>query len=198
MSSSNARRARPQLERSGRGHPPRRVETARVPQEDLGTVLEFMRLMWSVDHELQSMSKRMLRRYGISGLQRLVIRIVGKRPGISAGDVARVLCVHPSTLTGPLERLAARGLVLRTRSVDDGRVALLELAPHGRAIDELRTGTIEAAIERVLESCDAETIAAGRRLLEAISVQLEGESSTFTRVSPKRSRLRGRAARRSE
>src|SRR5438132_8459125 len=35
---------------------------------------------------------------------RLVMRIVGRFPGIAAGRVAQILHVHPSTLTGILKR----------------------------------------------------------------------------------------------
>src|SRR5258708_17032792 len=71
----------------------------------LGAVLDFMRLLWAVDHALQSSSKRMEATYGITGPQRLVVRIVGRFPGIAAGRAAEVLHVHPSTLTGILKRL---------------------------------------------------------------------------------------------
>jgi len=53
--------------------------------DQLGPVLEFMKQLWAVDHGLQSVSKRMEARFGITGPQRLVVRIVGRFPGISAG-----------------------------------------------------------------------------------------------------------------
>src|SRR5206468_4578402 len=64
----------------------------------LGAVLDFMRLLWAVDHALQSASKRMEATFGVTGPQRLVVRIVGRFPGIAAGRVAQILHVHPSTL----------------------------------------------------------------------------------------------------
>src|ERR1700761_877276 len=82
-------------------------------EESLGEVLEFMRLLWAVDHALQSNSKRMETALGVTGPQRLVIRLVGQRPGISAGELAELLHVHPSTLTGILSRLEQRGAVVR-------------------------------------------------------------------------------------
>jgi len=58
--------------------------------DQLGPVLEFMKLLWAVDHGLQSISKHMESRFGITGPQRLVVRIVGRFPGISAGALADV------------------------------------------------------------------------------------------------------------
>ena len=71
----------------------------------LGEQLEFMRLLWAIDHGLQTRSKRMAAALGVTGPQRLVIRIVGRFPGVSAGQLARILHLDPSTLTGILRRL---------------------------------------------------------------------------------------------
>src|SRR5512146_1996532 len=68
----------------------------------LGDVLEFMRLIWGISHGLQSTSKRMEAQLGITGPQRLVVRIVGRCPGVSARELAHTLHLHPSTLTGVL------------------------------------------------------------------------------------------------
>src|SRR5262245_25746765 len=93
----------------------------------LGEVLDFMRLLWAIDHSLSSASKRMDAAVGITGPQRLVIRIVGRFPGISAGDIAGLMHVHPSTLTGVLSRLARRGVLKRKVDPVDARRALFSL-----------------------------------------------------------------------
>src|SRR5437868_13871614 len=100
--------------------------------DQLGPVLEFMKQLWAVDHGLQSVSKRMEARFGITGPQRLVVRIVGRFPGISAGALAEVLHVHPSTLTGVLRRLETRGMLLRRADPKDARRALFGLTPRGQ------------------------------------------------------------------
>src|SRR6516165_11555492 len=117
----------------------------------LGPVLDFMRALWALDHALQSASKRMETRLGVTAPQRLVVRIVGRFPGISAGEVAEILHVHPSTLTGVLKRLEARGIVSRRADPRDARRALLALTARGRELDRLRSGTVEAVVRRVLQ-----------------------------------------------
>src|ERR1700733_2332457 len=50
-----------------------------LPQASrLDAVLDFMRLLWSIEHGLQSASKHMEGTLGITGPQRLVLRIVGQ------------------------------------------------------------------------------------------------------------------------
>src|SRR5436189_3499519 len=96
-----------------------------------GAVLDFLRLLWAVDHALQSASKRMEANFGMTGPQRLVVRIVGRFPGTPAGRVAQILHVHPSTLTGILKRLEARGILQRRPDPRDARRALLALTAKG-------------------------------------------------------------------
>jgi DNA-binding MarR family transcriptional regulator len=140
----------------------------------LGPVLEFMRALWALDHAFQSASKRMEARLGVTAPQRIVVRIVGRFPRISAGEVADILHVHPSTLTGVLKRLEARGVIVRTADPRDGRRALLALTARGRELDQLRSGTVEAAVRRVLRQMPAQTARSARALAEALADELDG------------------------
>ena len=139
----------------------------------LGDVLEFMRLLWAIDHGLQSTSKRMETNLGVTGPQRLVIRIVGRFPGVAAGQLARILHVHPSTLTGILKRLEQRGIVSRQSDPADARRALLHLTGRGRELDQTRSGTVEAAVRRGLGRAPADKLKATRDVLQLLSEELE-------------------------
>jgi DNA-binding MarR family transcriptional regulator len=139
----------------------------------LGPVLDFMRALWALDHALQSASKRMETRLGVTAPQRLVVRIVGRFPGISAGEVAEILHVHPSTLTGVLKRLEARGIVSRRADPRDARRALLALTARGRELDRLRSGTVEAVVRRVLQRLPPGSARSARALAEALTSALD-------------------------
>jgi DNA-binding MarR family transcriptional regulator len=113
-------------------------------------VLEFMRLIWRLDHALQKTSKRMRARVGVTGPQRLAIRLIARFPGIPPGQLAELLHVHPSTLTGVLKRLERQGLIKRRPDPRDGRRAFLGITQKGRRVDAASTGTVEAAVQRVI------------------------------------------------
>lgn len=151
-----------------------RLESAAINLR-LGRVLEFWRLLWAVDHALQSTSKWMETRLGVTGPQRLVIRMIGCFPGVSAGALANLLHVHPSTLTGVLRRLTDRGAIRRAADPLDSRRALFRLTPRGVRIDRLRSGTVEAAITRAVASAPARNRAAARGLLARVAFELERE-----------------------
>lgn len=143
-----------------------------TPLPALGDVLEFLRLIWAVDHGLQKTSKAMEKELGVTGPQRLVLRILGRFPGIPAGQLAQLLHVHPSTVTGILKRLEKQGLVRRRSDARDGRRSLLGLSDKGRLFDVDAAGTVESALQRALERTPNEKLAAAREVLTSIAAAL--------------------------
>ena len=150
---------------------PRRSAATLDPH--LGEVLEFMRVMWALDHALHRDSKRMRSSLGVTGPQRFVIRIVGRFPELSAGRLAGLLHLHPSTLTGVLKRLEAQGLLRRRPDPDDRRRCLLELTAKGQRLNIETAGTIEAGVRRALHGASPRQVDAARELLSAIARELE-------------------------
>jgi len=154
-----------------------RLLALRPSSPPLGEALEFMRLLWAVDHGLQSRSKRMAATLGVTGPQRLVIRILGRSPGLSAGQLARVLHVHPSTLTGILRRLERRGLLTRRRDPRDARRAVLGLSAAGRRLDVAAAGTVESVMGDVLGSLPRKRLLAAREVLLALARRLNRKAA---------------------
>ncbi len=138
----------------------------------LDPVLDFMRLLWSVEHGLQRMSKRMEGELGITGPQRLVLRIVGQFPDLSAGELARIVRLHPSTITGILQRLVSRGLIERTRDPADSRRARLRLRQRAVAYTRVAPGTVEQAVTSALRQVGPSNVRAARKVLAAVAERL--------------------------
>ncbi len=138
----------------------------------LGDTLDFMRLLWELHHRLQAVSKRMESRLGVTGPQRLVIRIVGRFPGIPAGHLARLLHLHPSTVTGVVRRLEHQGFLRRRPDPRDKRRWLLGLTDKGRLFDVESEGTVEAAIAHALAGAAQDKTCATREVLASIVLAL--------------------------
>lgn len=141
----------------------------------LGPILEFMRELWSVVHATQSLSKRLDARAGVTGPQRLVIRVIGKFPGVSARELADILCIHPSTLSGVVARLQTAGAIRRETHPQDARRALLYLTQRGEALNAIESGTVEAAARRLLRKLPASRISAVTRVLRMLSDEVAAE-----------------------
>jgi DNA-binding MarR family transcriptional regulator len=144
-----------------------------APRPSLDPVLDFMRLLWGVEHGLQSASKRMETAIGITGPQRLVLRVVARCPGISAGELADVLRLHPSTVTGILQRLVHKRLLARTIDRDDSRRVRLHVRPAATPFTRRSRDTVEAAVARALSGLPARQVATTRRALLAVISALE-------------------------
>lgn len=161
----------------------------------LPDVLAFMQLLWAVVHGVESRSKRMRSEIGVTGRQRLVLRIVGLFPELSAGDLAAVLHVHPSTLTGLLRRLTAQGLLRRTEDIRDRRRVMLSLTSRGTRVNTIRERTVEAAVGAALRGVTPSQRAATRQVLLSVAQHLNGGGRDAT--GKRRGGHRGRPARRS-
>lgn len=146
-----------------------------MPSDDEGVsgAFEFLPLIWALDHALARRSKQMQSRLGVTALQRLVIRRVGRYPGVSPGELAATLHVDPSTLTGVLKRLVRRGWIDRRRDPHDRRRVRLGLTPHGRALDVPDDASVEAAVARALASVRPQAARDARRVLDALVRELE-------------------------
>jgi DNA-binding MarR family transcriptional regulator len=114
--------------------------------------LGMLQVMWTLDHAMQVRSRRMARQLGVTGPQRLALRVLAAEQIASPGELARRLVLHKSTVTGIVARLEQRGLIERARRTDDGRRLALALTPGGRKAIRSRAGTIESAVAHAIES----------------------------------------------
>ncbi len=153
---------RPSTSRGSNGPPP------------LGVALEFLRQLWAVDHGLAKFSKRMERTIGVTGPQRLALRIVGRRSEITPAELAALLHVDRGAATGLLARLSRKGLVSRTQDAVDRRRWHLALTAAGRRVDRINRGTIEAQVRQVLEESTPEEVAAAARVMSRLAGALAG------------------------
>jgi DNA-binding MarR family transcriptional regulator len=138
----------------------------------LPDVLQFMRLLWAIVHELQTRSKEMSKQFGVTGPQRLVLRVVGLFPGVSPGALADILHLHPSTVTGVLQRLVAQGLLRRSTDSGDRRRTVLVLTAKGVRVNTNRTGTVEEAVQRTLKRVSASHLNAAEDVLSRLATCL--------------------------
>ena len=142
----------------------------------LGRPLELLRRTWAVDHATQHLSRAMAAHLGLTGPQRLVLRVVGKRPGIAAGELATFLHLDASTLTGHIQRLDELGFLERRTAHDDARRSAIFLTARGKRLDVQTPGTVEAAMESVLVDMDAASVEVVESFLVRFAAALEAQT----------------------
>ena len=103
-----------------------------------------------------------------------MLRIATRYPGITPGDLAGILHLHPSTITGIVKRLAAAGFIVRSTDARDARRAVLVPTPKGRALG-IQAGPIERKIGDVLTVLGERDVAVAETVLRALARVLNDE-----------------------
>jgi DNA-binding MarR family transcriptional regulator len=114
-----------------------------------------------------------LRPYDLTTQQLWLLARLDTDEGVPIGNLAEVLQCHSSNVTGMVDRLEARGLVVRQPDATDRRVKLVALTPQGR---ELRGKLLEIARrppEALVERLDAEQLQTLNDLLAKACAGLE-------------------------
>ncbi len=79
-------------------------------------------------------SRRMAQRHGLTGPQLVVLRELSRLPSTPVGDLARRVSLSHATVTDILDRLQVRGLVERSRDVEDHRRVLVRPTESAAAL----------------------------------------------------------------
>ena len=150
--------------------------TQRAEPDDLGSrlgpVLSFMRELWAMEHGLNARSKAMNRHLGVTGPQRLVLRLLGSLGPLTAGELAHLLHLHPASVSRLVRALESRGLLEARRDSHDLRRRILRPTRAARRAMQRRDGTVEAAIQRALAGARPVEVASALALVERIATEL--------------------------
>ncbi len=140
----------------------------------LSPELEMLRSYWALNHAVERTSKRMSARLGVTAEQRMVLRVIGRAPGIGPGALAQLLHLDASTVSATLRQLTARRLVTRRKHAPDARRVELHLAAKGRTLDAVDEQTMEGVIAKLLASTPQAEVDAVRGFLGRLADALDG------------------------
>jgi DNA-binding MarR family transcriptional regulator len=76
-------------------------------------------------------SKHLVKKFGLTGPQLIILQEISRAGEISASEIAKAISLSQATVTGILDRLEKRELVLRRRSYHDRRRVMLKITPQG-------------------------------------------------------------------
>lgn len=137
---------------------------------DAAGVVQALRRITKAVHEF---SKAVDRQFGITGPQLWALRTIQDRNGCSAGDLAERLCVHPSTVTGVIQRLADKNLIERQKRADDRRAVWLTLTDEGRTLLERAPYPAQGQLVQALRQMPEEDVTKLRQVLDGIVNHME-------------------------
>jgi DNA-binding MarR family transcriptional regulator len=119
-------------------------------------------------------------RGGLTGPQRMVMQVLVQSEGLGLKELSARLSLAHSTVSGIVDRLQARGMVVRRRDEADGRATVI--APSSQVRDFLTNRMPELAISPLTEalhgasSSEQATVLRGLRKLRALIEQSRAKS----------------------
>lgn len=123
-----------------------------------------------------------LRPHDLTLTQWRLLYTLAKLPNRTMNEVADFLTLDRTSLTRAVDKLVARGLLLRTEVAHDRRLTEITLTAAGRA---LRADVLEHNIElyeRLLDGADADSLEAASEVLELILERLVGHRAGARRI----------------
>ena len=104
---------------------------------------------------------------GLPESQAELLRLIGRRPGISVREAAEELGLAANTASTLVSRLCADGLLIRTVDPDDRRIGRLRLTESSQRIADESRAARRAALASALDRLDATAV---DRLTEGLAV----------------------------
>lgn len=137
---------------------------------DAREVVNSLRRLFRAIHQY---SKALQKRVGLSSPQVWALNLLGAEPGLSLGELSERMLAHPSTVSGIVDRLEARQVVLRAVDERDRRGIRLSLTPFGRRLLRKSPPPIQKALWEALKGMDASRLQQLRSSLEIITRRTE-------------------------
>ena len=141
---------------------------------EISETVQFLRRIFKA---IQDYSQEVSSSFGITGPQLWALKIVSQHPGLALGDLSKKMYLHPSTVTGVIDRLESKGCVVRDRDSADRRVVKVKLTPAGHylaakapnpiqgkmiyglmKLSENELNTIYESVKKLAEIAEAENV----------------------------------------
>jgi len=97
-------------------------------------ISEIMQSLRRIIKSLQDYSQMVSSHFGITGPQLWALKTIYQRGNLSLGELSKGMYLHPSTVSGVVDRLEKKGFVLRDRTEKDRRVVKVCLTPKGKTL----------------------------------------------------------------
>ena len=128
-----------------------------------------------IQRKTEQASKKLAAQAGLTPSQLLVMQILAERGEISAGEVSKLTQLKHATITSLVDKLVARGLLMRRRCEEDRRRVWLTLLPEGQNVitsaPDLLQDTFQSRFESLPDWHQAMLVSA----LERVAALLDAE-----------------------
>jgi MarR family transcriptional regulator, organic hydroperoxide resistance regulator len=97
-------------------------------------IAETVQCLRRIVKAIEDYSHEVSSSFGITGPQLWALKTISQSSSLTLGNLSKQMYLHPSTISGVIDRLEGRGLVQRVRDTNDRRVVTVELTPAGQEL----------------------------------------------------------------
>ena len=127
-------------------------------------------LLTGAQHRVFQILKKDLEKYDLTPIQYGVLRSIWSYGSKNPKDIAEKFGIENSTISGILERMENKGLLVRNIDSEDRRFIRIELTEAGRELEKPVNATVDAFNKRVLAPFSKEEVEMLREILGRIAV----------------------------
>lgn len=106
---------------------------AKRASKDLA-ISETMQALRRIIKAIQDYSQDISNQFGVTGPQLWALKTIFEHGDLSLSELSRRMYLHPSTMTGVVDRMEKKGLVARKRDAGDRRVVKLQITSEGASL----------------------------------------------------------------
>lgn len=106
--------------------------------------------------------------WGLNRTQTVILRILGRHPGLQAQDLCFPAGVEPASVSRTLQALERLGLVDRRPHPTDGRASIFSLTDAGQAAADAITQEMKELFETIMDGADPQDLPAVERVLDTL------------------------------
>jgi DNA-binding MarR family transcriptional regulator len=97
-------------------------------------ILGIMQSLRRIFKAIQDYSQEVSSKFGITGPQLWALHTISRSVKLSLGELSKKMYLHPSTISGVVDRLEKKAYVVRDRGEKDRRVVKVQLTPKGKRL----------------------------------------------------------------
>jgi MarR family transcriptional regulator, organic hydroperoxide resistance regulator len=97
-------------------------------------ISETIQSLRRIFKSIQDYSQKVSLEFGITGPQLWALKTISVDGLLPVGELSKKMYLHPSTVTGVVDRLEKKGYVVRDRGHADRRVVTVQLTPKGKEL----------------------------------------------------------------
>ncbi len=143
-------------------------------------ISETMQSLRRIFKAIQIYSQETSREFGITGPQLWALKTIAQNEEMALSELGKGMYLHPSTMTGLIDRLEKKGLVTRERGREDRRRVKIRLTSRGAALAKRCPNPIQGKMVHGLRKLKREDLNAIFTSMKKLVEMMEAENVKAT------------------